>query len=337
MNIVIYGFGFSGSGAVVDWARDSSAFAVLPKIKSFVRAGGIGEILLAPDRQTQADMARALSARLKRKIRQEPLRKRLPGYQRRQALYHRVRSGVGLGRRTGEHKTNVRSEGVEGWVVDRRYLRDFCRRLEHGETFDAVTYWQHWFSTRVRQYCPDAKRVVLDKCLRFDDPRHDGLWERVYDPVRVIVVHRDPVDQFTEIIRQVGWDKVREKGKYAWGTAEDPGQAFLETTLRCLQRLRDYQRGHPQTCLSVPFEGFVQDHASWAACLGYWLGISAGHVPAARYFDPAVSARNIGIGERYPEAGEMVWRHEGLLAEARALREEVEALSLQASPDNQVA
>lgn len=332
VHIHVHGFGFTGSGALIDWMKDHPDIQVAPKIKGFMGKDGIAAILTAADDpEEQKRLVRRRLESVDKEIRERPLKTRLPGYQRGRALANAVKTRLGLGRRTGEHMTNTEVEGIEGWEVDRAYLRDFLQRLEAGEAPDGVAYWREWLQRRIAQYGGEAPFVALDKCLPFDEPAYDGVWEAVWDPVRVVVAHRDPVDQCAEIVRRLGWEKLVRKGKYAAGDREDVGGSFLETARSNLERLRDYQRRHPERCLAVPFEGFVEEHEAWSPRLQRWLGVPRQEPPRG-HFDPAVSARNIGIGDEHPDVRELLEARSEPLQAVRALRAELDELSRSAAP-----
>lgn len=328
MNLLVFGFGFTGSGAVVDWLHDSPHVRVSPKIKGFMGRHGIGEILLAQgetDRQRQLVMARI--AWLDRQIEHRPLKTRIPGYRRGRRVVNAARTMLGLGRRTGEHMTNTEVEGVEGWRLDRAYLVDFLTRLDADQQFDQAGFWQSWLAARVRQYCGDAQRVALDKCIDFSNPQYDGAWERVFDPARLIAVHRDPADHLAELGLRVGWEKLAGKEKYVISGSADLAEGFLRRTQENLERLLAYHQGAPGICLPVPFEDFVLDHTRWAGRIAQWLEFPDGKTVHSR-FDPAVSRRNIGIGRSDERVQELFAPHRKRVEAIRELRRELGAAGL---------
>ena len=334
MYIHVFGYGFTGSGALLDWMKDRPDLCVAPKIKGFMGRHGVGELLLATgEPQRQQDMARARLAELEREIRNRPLKTRLPGYRAGRNAINALRTALGVGRRTGVHLTSTEVEGIEGWLEDRRFIADFLARLEGGGEFDAFAFWQEWLRCRVRQYCGDARHVALDKCLPFTEEKYDGVWERVFDPARVVVAHRDPADQCAELGRRVGWDRFVRKGKYMAAGEAEPAANFLATMRGHLERLLAYQRRAPEVCLSVPFEGFVQEHARWAGVITAWLGLPE-RTPTVGHFDPAVSRENIGIGEDDPRTLRFLESHRDALEAVRELRRELDALTLSATPDS---
>lgn len=328
MKMVVHGFGFSGSGAVLDWLQDCPGVQLAPKIKGFMAPGGIGEIVLCADDPARMQaLARARIAVLEKMIRQRPLKYRLPGYSQGRQMLHQVRTLLGIGRRTGVHATNAEVEGAAGWAMDCRYLSEFIERLERKESLDVVAYWRGWLDARLAQECPGVEWVALDKCVPALSGPLSRAWAEVYRPFRLIVAHRDPQDQFIESVRQLGWDKLARRKNYPWGRSSDPGRAFLEKTRAELVELLDYQRHAPEACLAVPFEGLVGSQPEWARRIGAWSGlpeISEG--PGSR-FDPAVSKQNIGLGEAHPQTRGLLEAHQALLDEIRAMRRQLIALS----------
>lgn len=330
MHIHVHGFGFTGSGAVLDWMKDHPAVTVLPKIKGFMGGRSVAAILQAPPGSpTQREHAVALLEERQKQLDDRPLKTRLPGYEAGRAWANALKTHLGLGRRTGVHMTSTAIEGPEGWMLDCEYLSRFIAQIDGGEAGDPVAYWQGWFRARVAQYADGAAHVALDKCLPFDEPAHDGVWERVFEPARVVVAHRDPVDQCAEVVLRLGWDKLTRKGKYTAGDDPDTGRAFLARAEANLQRVLDYQRAHPQTCLAVPFEGFVTAHETWGAGLHQWLGVGGARpTPGPEtHFDPAVSAENVDLGDRVPEARDLMTAHPEALERVRDLRRQLDALA----------
>ncbi len=336
LSVFVQGFGFTGSGALLDWMKDQPEICVSAKVKGFMGREGVGEMLLAgPGPDAMRSVARQRLAALEAQIRRRPLKMRLPGYRRGRALANDLKSALGLGRRTGVHMTSTEVEGLEGWERDRDWLRAFIAGFDDGSVTNPASFWNGWFRDRIRQYCPDASHVALDKCLPFETDRFDGLWEDVMDPARVVVAHRDPADQAAEIVRRQGWKKLARRCGYTGEPTADPafGEHFLDWAEANLRRVLDYQRRRPDRCLAIPFEGFTGEPAAWSARVRAWLDLPQRPFEPGR-FEPAVSRENVGIAAVEPHIDSLFDGLDARREALEALRGELDALSSPPNPDS---
>ncbi|BAU57124.1 hypothetical protein HH1059_04490 [Halorhodospira halochloris] len=213
MNILIYGFGFSGSGALIDAFKDTEQIAIAPKISGLSGDGGVGALLTAADdRQRQREIAQVRLKELESKIAKERRARRWTWWYRLQERRRALSRALGL-RRGGVHASQAERESIEEWLIDARYLQQFLAEIDAGKQLDMVAYWRQWLQERLFANAPGAQWVLVDKRVPLMDPKMDGIWQPLYEPFKLVVVHRDPADHMAEIVRQKGWKKVARQDR----------------------------------------------------------------------------------------------------------------------------
>lgn len=338
VRVAVQGFGYSGSGAVLDWLKDTCAVCVLPtKVQSFNHRGRgrIGGLLrhvgVHRPGPWLAELLEAEGLEEKRRIADRHLLvlahsvRVWPWLALPQSGWSCVSRSLGL-RPSGIHRSNAGNEGPAEWRIDLDWLRRFRERLDAGKAFDEIAHWQSWFQARVSQRCGNARWVVLDRGVDFPVGFERG-WQAVYAPLRTVFVHRDPIDQLAEQIRQKGGARFRAgNGRDAYD--EEAVGRFLGSVTRKLSRARDFCEREPDSFMAVPFEGFVREHAVWAARIADWAGFPDARREAPLRFDPAVSARNIGIAEQDAKLMEAVAVHRDRVDAIRDIRAALNACCL---------
>ncbi|MFL1482908.1 sulfotransferase [Marinobacter sp. LN3S78] len=274
LNVLVAGIYWSGSGAVVDYLKGHPECHV-PKgeFTDFKRQGRLGTML-------ESDTV-AQARKLARRTWLETALGKLP------AAWWKQR---------GNH--NPVSLSLKDQVFHQRlkltYLKEYRQHLARSGQPGDVTAWNHWLQAVGQTIAGDRRAVVWNQPIWVG--KHEHTWPGVFEPYRLVVVHRDPEDQFAEVVRQGKIGK--RKSDPAFDDSETDDVAYvLKGIANKLEALAELQRMLPEgRLLNVSFEAFVEDHDRQAARVCRFLGMEPEQVQGAP-FKPHESARNIGIGQ----------------------------------------
>lgn len=274
LNVLVAGIYWSGSGAVVDYLKGHPECRV-PKgeFTDFKRQGRLGT-MLESDTVDQA-------LNLARRTWLETALGKLPAawWKQRRAA---APNGLPL------------KDQVFHQQLKLNYLKQYRQQLvRSGQPGDA-TIWNQWLQAVGQNIAGNRKAVVWNQPIWVG--KHEHTWPGVFDPYRLIVVHRDPEDQFAEVVRQGKIGK--RKSDPAFDDSETDDVAYvLKGIANKYEALAELHQLLPEgRLLSVNFEAFVQDHDQQATRVCRFLGMESEQVEGAP-FKPHESARNIGIGQ----------------------------------------
>ncbi|MCH8555996.1 MAG: hypothetical protein LAT76_12620 [Schleiferiaceae bacterium] len=277
-HILVNGFFWSGSSAIVDFLSDYTCIGRVPhEFNDFRRLGWVGDVLAS---DPNADLSKGLREFIQANKPNSPNQMAVVKQKTWQLLFPK--------------------KGNSGAVVKKRYMAlfDLIEQLDstHISNDQKLALANEWVSQVAHLYAPKNNFVVFDQPLRMG--QHTGVWEAVFNPYNLILVYRDPRDQFADIIQ-------REKLFDDFASAEDIAELYGRTrqgainyhvTLlkKKLQYAKDYASQHSET-LFFSFESFLKKHDQLSVRLLDKLGISNTlKVPTPR-FQTAMSLKNVGI------------------------------------------
>ncbi|MFC4259120.1 sulfotransferase [Marinobacter lacisalsi] len=274
LNILVAGIYWSGSGAVVDYLKGHPECWV-PKgeFTDFKRQGRLGT-MLESDTVDQA-------LNLARRTWLETALGKLPAawWKQRRAA---APNGLPLKDQVFHHQLKL------------NYLKQYRQQLvRSGQPGDA-TIWNQWLRAVGQNIAGNRKAVVWNQPIWVG--KHEHTWPGVFEPYRLIVVHRNPEDQFAEVVRQGKIGK--RKSDPAFDDSETDDVAYvLKGIANKYEALAELHQLLPEgRLLSVNFEAFVQDHDRQASRICQFLGLDQKQLEGAP-FKAHESARNIGIGQ----------------------------------------
>ncbi|GGY79091.1 sulfotransferase [Marinobacter zhanjiangensis] len=274
LNVLVAGIYWSGSGAVVDYLKGHPECRV-PKgeFTDFKRQGRLGTML-------ESDTA-AQAVKLARRTWLETALGKLP------AAWWKQRG-------TPDPASLSLKDQVFHQQLKLKYLEQYRQQLARSGQPSDVTAWNEWLQAVGQHITGNRKAVVWNQPIWIG--KHEHTWPGVFEPYRLIVVHRDPEDQFAEVVRQGKIGK--RKSDPAFDDTETDDVAYvLNGIANKLEALLELHRILPQgRLLNVSFEAFVEDHDSQADRLCRFLGMEPEQMAGAP-FKPQESARNIGIGQ----------------------------------------
>lgn len=274
LNILVAGIYWSGSGAVVDYLKGHpDCYVPRGEFTDFKRSGRIGSILEAESASKAKWLARAM--------RLETALGKLPAARLKQA------NG------TDQSKLPLK-EQVKHNRLKLDYLGRYREHLANGGEPSEGTVWNQWLQAVGREYSAGKPAIVWNQPIWVG--KHEQTWPAVFNPFKLIVVHRDPIDQFAEVVRQGKIGK--RKSDPAFDDSEKDDIAYvLKGIAAKMQSLMALQEQLTESrMLAVSFETFVKSHKAEAQRICDFLGYPEAQIPSAP-FDPSYSIRNIGIGD----------------------------------------
>jgi len=306
--VFICGFGWSGSGAVYDDVRDAVGFA------EFEGAGN-GSAILNEDSDTEATFIQT-TAGLGEWWASAKRQGRIPWHRAWDMLCLHVLGLSGIG--YDNHKccaaaeNNLRRFGMRYVRPFRRFLEDVLRLRQSPEPggLQAALSEAAESLCRMLVEATGASEVLFNNAVF---GREVEMLE-IFGNCRAVVVFRDPADVYADRVA---------KDRNHW---RNPGQ-LAELYCRSLARYLDYRErqgaGIRDRIREVPFERFVPDTA-FREQVRDWLLQAVDERGCGRFFDPSVSARNIGIhqgmldrsGRRQIRPARELYRQLAVLADA---------------------
>ncbi|WP_372958807.1 sulfotransferase [Marinobacter sp.] len=274
LNILVTGIYRSGSSAVVDYLKGHpDVVAPGGEFTEFKSPGRIGDLLSEP--------SAAKAKRMARRMVWETRLARLP------RAWWKERKG-------GDHPPL--KFRVEQNRMKLRALARHRAELARNAPPSGPRHFNNWMKDITATYAGGKRALLLNQPIWIGS--HENVWPDVFDPFKLIVVHRDPVDQFADVVRQGTLGKPKTDPLYVGDHHEaDPVGYLLEGLTRKYQALHELTARLPgEQVLTMPFETFVLNHDQAAARLCQYLGLEQRQAEELRRFFPEQSRKNIGIG-----------------------------------------
>ncbi|MCG9723650.1 sulfotransferase, partial [Shewanella sp. Isolate7] len=192
--------------------------------------------------------------------------------------------------------------------------------------FDEYAYWRDWLN-EISQLFSDNSNLkktytVLQNPFFYDETfdGHKNIWPELFSPYKLIFVHRDPLDQLSDLIatgaiNDSSW--TRFHGKTG---GLDPLERFNVISKKLYNgRLRLLSTHSKEDVIVVGFEEFVQEHDRVSNKLLNFLGLQ-GQIST---WDASISQKNIGNGRLDPKVLQMIKGKESYIDEIVVLREKL--------------
>lgn len=273
-NILVVGIYWSGSGAVVDYLKGHpGCFTPNGEFTDIKREGRVISAV------TASSGTRAMHCI--RMMRLETIAGKLPAA-------------------CIQHLAGKRQEDLplkKQWRHTQLKLKALRRCQDHirnGGDHTDPTPWRQWIREMGEVYAPDKQAVVWNQPLWIGS--HEQIALDIFNPCKLIVVHRDPEDQFAEVERQGKLGKAKSDPAFS-GDRSDPVAFVLDGITRKLESLVSLKKALPASdILTMPFETFVTDHGAAEARVCEFAGIPATR-DSGPFFRPEQSRKNVGIGQ----------------------------------------
>lgn len=304
VRILVKGVNWSGSGALVDLLKEYSSVVQIPgglekwdctgesrygEFNFFRDFGGIGDqIEYDPEVSHPSIMKNELKA-LKRSTSTKNL------------MYQYLKSIL-------LRNKKIKKSGKD--VVDalRKIANSYGDLIaefdKHGEKEYRLQKTKEWIQRIEDDICAKHHKFMLfDQAVNFG--QHESLWKDVFEPYKLIVVVRNPKDQFTQMANNRNYFSrhfMQPLAYYMQGwSMKDAIQYRIDSKRKELACLERYIAEHRDQSLLLTFEELILRYDETKEKIQQFLGLNeADHVYKKRYFDPAISRKNFDIVDRNP-------------------------------------
>ena len=333
MKLIVSGQKYSGSGALLDWLKGIENIIVSPiRIIPFepVSYGlRIGQMINQTDKKKKfALIERQIfeSKKMTLRLRCIAFANSVPVLFDAYGAIKKIFRRQPLKGARGIHASTGTRPDIATIKLYLYWLETYRQKLEHGP-FDETGFWKKWLDKAVAPIQGNHEHIALDKGIPFTQFELRELWEALYSPFKMILVHRDTGDKLAENIRQLGWAEFLHSTPKEQQVKHQLDQ--IEFELSCYEKLVVLD---PNRYLALPFEGFVADFPSWESKLASWLfdnNVSYRQNMDRPYFDPNKSKLNVGILSQNPELLKLLSLHDEQMVRIKNIRERLNSLSLQ--------
>ena len=298
--ILISGTFYSGSSAVADYLSEFDGVLRIPgEFDDFRRVGLVGDSLVCPPVPYPLRFNEYIASG-----RNYSFVSNFLGWQggRRGAIHRKVDclSDILLAFR-GLKRNNRR--GL-------RALEKYSKKLNSNDPIEKkLILAKEWLFEVERRHC-DGKSFQY---TLFDQPifhgQHQNIWPRVFDPYKLIIVIRDPLDQLAQLVGNQNYC-LDHSTSLTHGIHEIYGSgstgminfqlAALSGRYRSILELIEIIP--EKQVLIIPFEGLVNQYSKYTKKLLSFVTenkMDLEHSRPMAFFDPKVSCKNIGIAKDF--------------------------------------
>lgn len=208
-----------------------------------------------------------------------------------------------------------------------RYYKCFYKALSlyekslEQQNFDEYSYWREWLKEISQLFSKNSNSnyTVLQNPFFYDETfdGHKHIWPQLFKPYKLIFVHRDPLDQLSDIIA-TGAINDSSWLRFHGNTGElDPLERFCAISKKLYNgRLGLLSNHSNKDIIVVGFEEFIQDHVRVSKKILDFLGL---HEHVSKW-DASMSLKNIGKGRLDPKVIQLIKGREDAIDEILELR-----------------
>lgn len=207
--------------------------------------------------------------------------------------------------------------------------------LVSGDKFDEYEYCRQWMqeiatnSKNINSVDKANVSVVFQNPFFYDQTYsgHSQVWPRLFQPYKLIFVHRDPLDQFFDIISS-GDHLISSWPRFHGDTVDlHPADRFLNISKKIYQARIEMLKGYSNNDVLVfSFEDFLLKHEVITTRLEHFIGDCGKRDVNNNRFVLDESLQNIGRGHKSEELLRLLEGKEYVMDELNALRNELIAL-----------
>lgn len=272
-NVLVVGIYWSGSGAVVDYLKGHpQCFTPNGEFTDIKREGRVISAVTASSANRARHFIRLMWL---------------------ETVFGKLLPALGQ-RLAGKNQENLPLK--KQWRHIQLKLKALKRCRDHlsngGDPSDTAP-WCQWINEMGSVYAPEKQAIAWNQPLWIGS--HEKIALDIFKPCKLIVVHRDPEDQFAEVERQGKLGKAKSDPAFS-GDRSDPVAFVLDGITRKLESLVSLKNSLPASdILTLPFETFVIDHEAAERQVCEFAGLE--RTPdSGPYFHPEQSRKNVGIG-----------------------------------------
>lgn len=186
-------------------------------------------------------------------------------------------------------------------------LKKYEKKILNNSSFDEVVFWKDFLSnlpsldSKYKKY----KHIVYQNPFFYDETfdGHKEIWPQLFHPYKMMFIHRDPLDQFSDIVN-AGGHLMTSWARFHGGTEHmHPADRFLTIAKKLYSaRLRMAEKCDKNNLVIFSFEDFLKNHERVVDKLKPFLDITSERDPLNKRFVLEKSLKNIGKGKHNIEA-----------------------------------
>jgi hypothetical protein len=206
-----------------------------------------------------------------------------------------------------------------------KYLSRYENMLKAGEKFDEINFWQDWLATlpKLDSGHKSYKHTVYQNPFFYDETYdgHKDIWPQLFSPYKMIFVHRDPLDQFSDIVNSGGHLNTSWPRFHGGTENMHPADRYFTIAKKLYTaRLRMAKNLTKEDLVIFSFEDFLQNHDRVTSELKLFLYITGERNQNNKRFVREQSLKNIGKGQHNKEALKLLEGKDYILEELNGLR-----------------
>lgn len=211
------------------------------------------------------------------------------------------------------------------------FLAKFESRIKLNESFDQIGFWKEWLVTLPELDSSHKKYIhtVYQNPFFYDEifDGHKNIWPVLFSPYKMIFVHRDPLDQFADIVNSGGHLNVSWPRFHGGTEGLHPADRFLEISKKLYTaRLRMAKKFNREELVIFSFEDFLKEHELVSSRLRSFLGLNTQRDPENKRFVREQSLQNIGKGKLNKEVKSLLEGKPYVMEELNDLRKKLISL-----------
>lgn len=299
MNILVCGLWWSGSGAVVDLLREYKKIgyvSIYPEFNDFRRGGMLADLILNQSEEFNTHILNKYINKIKLSFQLKKYSKYLF-----KKLFNR------------KYKMNYIFIRLKNIIPNNKHaylLQNLVQNIN-------INLPKQRKIELINNYINELGSIYAKKneYVLFDQPiyisKHSDLWPQIFAPFKLIIVFRDPRDQFADIIRNnhlFYYNFEQPSLKISHEKKRADGIQFHINTLMENYKSINYliEKLGRNKILLINFEKLITDYELTIKDIENFIGIdSTFHVNKLGHFKPEVSKKNIKIYPKYLDENEL--------------------------------
>ncbi|WP_298448159.1 sulfotransferase [uncultured Marinobacter sp.] len=197
--------------------------------------------------------------------------------------------------------------------------------------FDEVSFWRLWLNELASRLSAKGnfQYSVFQNPFFYDEmfDEHSDLWPKLFAPFKLVFVHRDPLDQFADIVLS-GSHLDTSSPRFHGGTEHlHPADRFLEISKKIYKaRLKIASETSTDDLIVFSFEDFLLNHDRVTSRICDFFKISTARDQNNRRFELNKSLKNIGNGKDNEIVSELLDGKDYVVRELEVWRERLSSL-----------
>jgi hypothetical protein len=315
MNIINAGGWYVGNSAILDWMDGFDDLAFIRGDFNISRVeNGIMDILSEPCPHKKIEMIR---------IQKNACFK---------GFYFTTRSFIGRYTKfllkPNSSPTNDHDRNLRFYINLYNYLSIHEKKMTSCEEFDEIKLWSDWLA-KLAPKSSDHKKfkhTVYQNPFFYNEifDAHKDVWPKLFSPYKLIFIHRDPLDQFSDIVNDKAHTLVSWPRFHGGTETMHPADRFLTIAKKIYNaRLKMAKNYKKDELVIFSFESFLQEHERVTKKLKTFLGVKTQKDSFNKRFILKNSLKNIGTGKFNEEAAILLKGKEYVMEELYDLREQL--------------